>query len=180
MMRLGLHSRFSAVVGLLLLALVSQSCAGRRADRRESAARYGSMPQAPERPAMSEAEMERTVHAQVNAYRRSRGLPPLAHDPVLARSARDHSRSMARRSKISHDGFRGRFRDVQPEGFVGLAENVAMNLGHDEPTRVAVRGWIRSPGHHENMVAHSRPYTGVGVARGRDGAYYFTQLFGER
>ncbi len=37
-------------------------------------------------------------------------------------------------------------------------------------------GWLRSPGHRENIEG-AYDLTGIGVARSRQGVYYFTQLF---
>ena len=128
----------------------------------------------------SNADIERAVFHQVNRYRISRQLPPLAGDPALSAAAREHSAQMARRRKLSHSGFDGRFQRLQPHGFRGLAENVAMSLGLPDPATSAVTGWRRSRGHHKNMVTRSHHFTGIGVARGRDGSVYLTQLFGSR
>ena len=47
---------------------------------------------------------------------------------------------------FGHDGFDDRMKEC-PFSFVSFAENVAMNSGHAEVARVAVDGWIKSPGH---------------------------------
>ena len=35
----------------------------------------------------------------------------------------------------------------------GFRENVAYNGGAEDPAKVAVDGWINSPGHRKNMLA---------------------------
>jgi uncharacterized protein YkwD len=56
------------------------------------------------------------------------------------------------------------------------AENVAVNQGYRNPASEAVRGWLASRGHRENIEG---PYqsTGVGVASDAAGNVYFTQIF---
>lgn len=51
-----------------------------------------------------------------------------------------------------------------------------MSAAADRTAAVAMDGWLKSPGHRENLPV---PYevTGVGVARAADGTYYYTQLF---
>jgi uncharacterized protein YkwD len=56
------------------------------------------------------------------------------------------------------------------------AENVAFDQGHPDPPAAAVRGWLASCGHRENIEG---PYelTGVGVVSNAKGEVYFTQIF---
>lgn len=98
----------------------------------------------------------------------------------MSQLAREHSQWMASRRTMSHRGADGRFRKLQPAGMVAFAENVAYNLNHPDPAQTAVQGWIGSPGHHRNMIGADYRLTGVGVARAKDGSWYFTQLFGRR
>jgi uncharacterized protein YkwD len=123
--------------------------------------------------------LEREVARLVNEHRAARRLPALAPDSGLASIARSHSVAMAQgRVSLGHDGFSGRAERVEVFlAFRQIAENVAMN---DYPpartVRVAVEGWLRSAHHRENIEG---PFerTGVGIARSRDGTFYYTQLF---
>ena len=56
------------------------------------------------------------------------------------------------------------------------AENVASNYGHDDPAAMAVEGWIKSPGHHQNMVGDF-DLTGIAIVQSDRGEYYYTQVF---
>ena len=61
--------------------------------------------------------------------------------------------------------------------FEKLAENIASNRGHKQPAAHAVEQWLDSPGHRESMLDPEFEKTGVGVAVGEDGVFYFTQLY---
>lgn len=122
--------------------------------------------------------LEAAVREQINAYRAGQGLPPLAANARMDAVAREHSAAMAAgRVRFSHDGFDRRAATLRRSlPYRSVAENLAFNQGSAEPATVAVRGWLESPGHQQNIVG-SFDLTGVGVARAADGSYYFTQLF---
>lgn len=121
--------------------------------------------------------LEERVHAQVNQYRADRNLPPLKLDARISEEARKHSQMMARRKEISHDGFEGRVKEIARRiSYRAAAENVASNYGHDRPARVAVEGWIKSPGHQKNMIGDF-DMTGIAIVENDRGEYYFTQVF---
>lgn len=126
-------------------------------------------------PVMSSLEL--TTHNLVNEYRQSRNLPPLVADPAILAQAKAHSEEMARSGNMNHDGF-ARRADLVSQTIVyrSVAENVAFNGGHGQPDRVAVQGWIASPGHQRNMLGQY-DLTGIGVAKNAKGEYYFTQIF---
>ncbi|NES83209.1 MAG: CAP domain-containing protein [Moorea sp. SIO2B7] len=128
--------------------------------------------------AASLRNLEQQVHRQVNQYRKSLNLPPLRLDSRISDQSRIHSQWMARGEvPFSHDGFNRRVREIgQNISYRSAAENVAFNQGHSDPATVAVKGWIKSPGHHKNMVGYF-DLTGIGVSRNNKGEYYFTQIF---
>jgi len=119
---------------------------------------------------------ELDTHDRIDAYRGEEGLGALATDELLGELAREHSEDMLSGAvPFSHDGFDGRADAMFDAGFVGAAENVAVNSGFTDPVGTAVQGWLDSPGHHENIVG-DWTHAGVGIAT--DGEqYYFTQLF---
>lgn len=123
--------------------------------------------------------MEREVARRVNAHRSARRLAPLSYDTAVAAIARAHSRDMAaRRVPMGHDGFEHRADLVERlMAFDAIAENVALNdYGAGRTVSVAVEGWLASPHHRENIEGRYT-VTGVGIARSRDGTFYYTQLF---
>jgi uncharacterized protein YkwD len=137
----------------------------------------GSAPVAPAREDL--APMERDVARRVNQYRLGKRLPALRFDTAVASVARAHSLDMARgRVPLGHDGFKGRANAV--ERFVvfdEIAENVALNdYPRTRTVAVAIDGWLHSAHHRENIEG-AFDLTGVGIARSRNGTYYFTQVF---
>ena len=122
--------------------------------------------------------IERDVHDQINAYRESLGLPPLEADPTIGEASRAHSQGMLDLVVgFGHDRFAGRIDTIGEVLDISSAgENVAYNIGYDDPATMAVQGWIDSPPHHENIVG-TYGLAGVGIARGAEKTYYFTQIF---
>ena len=164
MRRLGAHCRRSLLP--LVSAVLGLACAtaGRGAP--------------PARPTAGAAGLEQAVHDLVNRHRAARHLASLTLDPRMSQQARLHSIAMAAgRTPFGHAGFDDRvkaLRAARPCPRVG--ENVASNLGHRDPAAEAVRGWLESPAHRDNIEG---PYdrTGVGIARSASGEVFFTQLF---
>jgi uncharacterized protein YkwD len=67
---------------------------------------------------------------------------------------------MKRAGRLSHDGFKTRFRAAQKSGVTGCVENVGWNY----PTPAGqFEGWQGSEGHNRNML--DPKITGAGVAR---------------
>lgn len=120
--------------------------------------------------------MEQSAFDKVNEYRASKGLSALTWSSTIANISREHSEDMAAISVLSHDGFDTRAATLQASGAISVGENVAVNLGFEDPAATAVTGWINSPGHEANMVGNYTK-TGMGVAISSNGSYYFTQMF---
>lgn len=123
------------------------------------------------------AEMEQAIFQKINQYRRSEGLSELKWNETIADVCRVHSLNMASGSApFSHDGFDQRVDTISESIRLWAAgENLAYN-NYRNPVDTAVDGWLKSPGHHRNIVGNFK-MTGVGVAEGRNGTYYFTQIF---
>jgi len=127
------------------------------------------------------ARLEGQLVQGVNDFRKSRRLIPLERRPELDAVARAHSEDMVRRHFFAHRNpegldWVGRLRRAGIQGFALAGENLAMTSQSRPNTRI-LEGWKHSPAHLKNLVA--RPYnaTGVGIARGPDGALYYTQLY---
>ncbi len=122
-------------------------------------------------------ELEHYVHRLVNEHRVAQGLKPLSFNPEISAIARRHSRDMATgRVGFGHGGIESRRKKIA--GFIagaGVGENVAM-VPAVLPNVGAVADWLESPGHRRNIEG-SYDLTGVGIAQGPAGEYYFTQLF---
>jgi uncharacterized protein YkwD len=120
--------------------------------------------------------MSRQILIFVNEYRRSKGLPALQPNSFISSVALGHSRDMLTgKSPFGHDGFRQRINVISSRlGKLHVAaENVASGpMG----AREVVDGWLHSPGHRRNIEGDFR-LTGIGLAEGRNGMIYFTQIF---
>ena len=120
---------------------------------------------------------EEKVHQLVNQYRQQVGLRALSLKHEISDVARQHSQNMADKVvSFGHEEFQKRTDEIKTQiMFKRTSENVAMN-NSPIPAQVAVRGWINSEGHKKNMEG-DYDLTGVGMARSRNGSWYFTQIF---
>jgi uncharacterized protein YkwD len=124
--------------------------------------------------------LEQAVADRVNGIRRDQGRAPLRVDGALAAVAREYSCGLARRGTLSHAGPEGgtvadRVR-AAGKRFAAVGENLASNTNVRDPVATAVEGWMRSPGHRDNILEPSFTETGVGVCRAGD-SVYVTQVF---
>jgi len=127
------------------------------------------------------SRLESEVHDKINRVRIRHGCPPLRWDDKACAAARSHSANMANRRFFAH---------TDP-ALGGLSQRVARHrlvysrcgeniYKSNAPTGLgdsAVAGWMNSPGHRENILNPGFCKTGIGVARGRDGFVYVTQIF---
>ena len=131
-------------------------------------------------PVATRVELERGVVSAVNQVRQEHGRAPLGEDPVLVDLARRHSCAMAERGFFEHTDPGGlsmaqRLAEAR-KTYLAAGENLARIETSGDPVARAVDGWMKSPGHRENILSARFTKTGVGVCRaGR--AVYFTQLF---
>ena len=133
-------------------------------------------------PALADANsIERRAFEQTNAVRAQHGLPPFVWDPALCLLARNHSANMARLGFFSHatpDGQRLKER-ARAAGisFQVIAENIAYNMGYDDPGAFAVERWMISPGHRANILYSGFTSMAVGTFVAPDGSVFLTQTF---
>jgi len=141
----------------------------------------GSVPAAPQIVAGDSAfsDLEHQAFDLVNRYRSNQGLAHLAWLPDAEWLARLHSEAMARGDvDFGHDGFRERVDKLKETESVvrGAGENVFKTDDTDQVAEEAVAHWLTSPPHLHNIRGDFN-YSGLGVARARDGTWYLTQLF---
>ena len=123
-------------------------------------------------------DLEREVYRLVNQHRSKEGFSGLKWSEEIAKECRIHSRNMASaKIKLSHEGFNERMMRIKKKiDFLRGAENVAFNEGVKDPARKVVETWLKSSGHRANIEG-GYDLTGVGVAKNKEGRYYFTQIF---
>ena len=129
----------------------------------------------------------RWIVEQTNAFRKEEGRDVLDRNQRLDATAQDFAEYMAKTDRYGHtaDGrsFPERAERHEYESCL-LAENIAYQFATEGFTTETlaeqfVQGWIKSPGHRENMLKEHVTEIGVGIA-GSDstGIYYAVQLFG--
>jgi uncharacterized protein YkwD len=116
------------------------------------------------------AVLEAAVVARVNVIRRGRGLRPLRWNRRLAAAADYHSRDMAHRGYFEHDSANGTAfwrrieRFYSSRGF--RSWTVGENLLWASDTygaSFAVREWMESPPHRENLLSRDWREIGIGA-----------------
>lgn len=100
------------------------------------------------------------VLAQVNQYRVQLGLAPWLADAALTDIALDHSRLMAQRGQLGHDGFELRFARARR---MACVENLAAGFAQ---ASAVLAGWQASPPHHANLLQPSVRLAGIAEVGG--------------
>ena len=126
--------------------------------------------------------IERRAFEQTNLVRVQNGLPPLVWDADLCRMARSHSENMARLGFFSHvtpagQGLKDRARVAGIAHYSAVGENIAYNLGYDDPGAFAVERWMVSAGHRANILDAGYRAMAVGTFVAADGSVFLTQTF---
>ncbi len=142
----------------------------------------GSLPIAAQEPGSAQ-ELSRALEHQtfnlINQYRADENLPPLIWNSTIADMARRHSADMATGEvAFGHGGFKDRMEKLRGifAGMTSGGENVFYTDNRPEVARVAVDSWLHSPPHLHNIRGDFQ-YSGLGLWRRSDGAYFFTQIF---
>jgi uncharacterized protein YkwD len=112
--------------------------------------------------------------AEVNAYRRSRGLTPLKVDPRLQQTARAWAERMAGTTTLSHDDPLFSSASHRRLGLRLIAENV----GFDLTVAAQHKAFLASPHHRANLEIPSLRVAGVAVVRDRAGHLWSVEDFG--
>jgi uncharacterized protein YkwD len=125
---------------------------------------------------VSTATMNADIINDVNAYRKTRGLPPMHLLAIAASEAARHSSNMAaKKVPFGHAGFNQRAINIANElnGTSSTGENIAFGK---MTSKQVIDAWLKSPGHKANIEGPFN-YTGVGVAKDSRGVVYYTQIF---
>lgn len=125
--------------------------------------------------------LESYCFEMINTVRIEEGLKPLKYWPSLADCAREHSKNMAYgKVPFGHQGFEKRAKKMKKEAPLrSFGENVAYNYNYSDPIAIAVKGWMESQGHKENILGDFEE-TGIGIAFNDQGDCFITQLFAKR
>lgn len=126
-----------------------------------------------------------TEHARdlINAYRKQKGLKPLALNAELTAAAKSHSKDLAKWDRISHYGSDGSnpWDRVKRAGYNArvAAENVGTGQASIEEV---LKGWQESPGHNKNLLMADVEHMGIALVQDPKSEFktFWTLVFGAR
>ncbi len=128
------------------------------------------------------ASIERIAFDLINQKRVESGFRQLEWSDEVARIARQHSQDMAEFKYFGHRGLDDSMVSDRADRsglkkWRAIGENIAFNRGYKDPVEVAVKLWLESPSHRQNLLKSDWGESAVGIAVAADGSYYFTQVF---
>ena len=100
----------------------------------------------------------------INGYRKSKGLGALTINSLLTKTAKQHSRDLAKHDRISHYGSDGSnpWDRVERSGY--KPQLAAENVGTGQLTIAEVmQGWKDSPGHNKNLLLPDAKHVGIAL-----------------
>ena len=113
--------------------------------------------------------------AATNANRTHNGLKALKANDCLRRVAVQQAKAMARQEQIFHQDLGTIMRKCKLNG---AGENVA--YGYPSGKSLVNDGWMQSEGHRANILNRKFRLMGIGAAKGNDGRWYVSQVFGRK
>ncbi len=121
---------------------------------------------------------EEEVIRLVNVQRQKAGLSPVTNNWEVSRVARMKSQDMIDKNYFDHNSptYGTPFQMLKSFGisYRAAGENIAM--GQTSPQAV-MNAWMNSSGHRANILNANYTQIGVGLAKSKNGTYYWTQLF---
>ena len=122
-----------------------------------------------------EGKYAQQAFTATNAKRTHNGLRELKPNDCLKRVAVRQAKAMAQQERLFHQDLGA----VMSECKLNTAgENVAS--GYRTGKSVVNDGWMNSEGHRENILNPSFRLMGIGAAKGHNGRWYVSQVFGRR
>jgi uncharacterized protein YkwD len=104
--------------------------------------------------------------------------PQLKVNQALVTASVRHSSYMAATGSFSHTGVRGSNFVVRARA-AGYTAAMGENIGWGYRTSADMfRAWMASPGHRANILNCGAHSVGVGVVYAKNGAPYYTEVFG--
>lgn len=116
----------------------------------------------------------------VNSERLNHGLTPLTRRRDLDEASRLHAVDLVRMGRLNHISSDGRRLEnrLGHIAWIWAGENLARNKGFEDPVAEAVRGWLNSPRHRDNMLRPDFTHTGLASVQDPEtGFIYIVQVF---
>lgn len=138
--------------------------------------------QKPENDAVILPEAQNSRAQQVinltNKERNKAGLPDLKASSQLSRLAQLKAEDMARNGYFSHTSptYGSAFDMMKSQGI--SYRSAGENLAKGQPSaQAAMKGWMNSSSHRENILSSKYSEIGVGIAENGRGTIYWVQIF---
>ncbi len=121
----------------------------------------------------------------INSERRKKHLSELVWNEDLSKIAQNYSKTMARGNFFSHYDLSGanlgnRVRGAHIRGWRKAGENLFYSEGIKNFQSFAVKNWMKSDGHRQNILDKDWTQTGIGIARDDNNRIFVTQIFIQR
>jgi uncharacterized protein YkwD len=131
------------------------------------------------------ADTEMEIFDSVNKVRARKALRELRWNYELSKLARDYSGKMARGGFFDHFDPEGatvveRAKDAHIKKWSKIGENLFLCEPTNDLSYFAIKGWMESPTHKENILDRAWTDSGIGIAQSRNGDIYVTQVFIEK
>ncbi|HXH69152.1 MAG TPA: CAP domain-containing protein [Pyrinomonadaceae bacterium] len=128
---------------------------------------------------------EDKVFALVNDERQKNNLNFLVRDNQLAEIARDYSKRMAEENFFDHFDPQGanvvvRAKKAKLKHWNKIGENLFSVEGMENFDAFAVKNWMESPTHRQNILDKDFNTAGIGIVESGDGEIFITQVFIKR
>ncbi len=128
---------------------------------------------------------EDEIFALVNDERQKSNLDVLAWDNQLSDIARDYSRQMAEENFFDHLDPQGadvvvRAKNARLKHWSKIGENLFSVVNSRSFDALAVRNWMKSPTHRQNILDADFNSSGIGIAKSGSGEIFITQVFIKR
>lgn len=125
------------------------------------------------------SDVEELVLSLINAERKKQGLFELKFDSRLMQLADLKTNDMLEENYVSHnsDKYGKIFNMLEVNGieYKIAGENIARN----KSAELAVKAWMDSKSHRENILEERYEYTGISVIKDKEYGYLFVQIFME-
>jgi uncharacterized protein YkwD len=127
-------------------------------------------------------KMERNLFDLVNQKRRQSGLSSLIWSEEAAKVARLHSRNMLNYNFFGHYGKNNtsvvdRARSLGISNWRAIGENLAFTQGIDNAVEFSMKQWTSSGQHRKNYLDKRWETAAIGISKGQNDTFYFTQVF---
>ena len=114
----------------------------------------------------------------INLERQKHKLPAFTYDAPLTQIAVIKAQDMVNRGYFDHvSPYYGAPWDLATlfdYTYTSFGENIGRNIPSPE---AAVKAWMASPPHRENILKANFTNTGIGIAKNNEGKYYWVQMF---